>query len=240
LRDLGLRAPRLPGVILLAWLLPVFLVVAVLLLSLAVPGVSLVTGLDSIVGALADKVPPDQLADLRKHLEQTILAKPGVLLWVSLGQVLIAGPSINALVALGEELGWRGLLLRELQSLGFWRSSLVIGFFWGLWHLPAIVNGFNYPGHPFLGPIMMIAMTILLAPLIGYVRLRAQSVFTAAIFHGTFNAAATMVIFIKGGTVLTVGVTGVTGLVTLLLADALLWLHLRRAESERAALLLAN
>jgi membrane protease YdiL (CAAX protease family) len=151
-----------------------------------------------------------------------------VLLLISLGQVLIAGPSINAVAAFGEELGWRGLLLRELESMSFWRSSLVIGFFWGLWHLPLIVAGYNYPSHPVAGPITMIVLTILLSPLIGYVRLRAQSVFAAAVFHGTFNAAATLVIFIKGGSPFTVGVTGVAGLITLLLADAALWWHLQR------------
>ena len=82
---------------------------------------------------------------------RTILAKPGGLLFLSIGQVLMAGPTINAIVALGEELGWRGLLMHELKSLGFWRSSFAIGFFWGLWHLPMIVNGYNYPGYPILG-----------------------------------------------------------------------------------------
>jgi membrane protease YdiL (CAAX protease family) len=230
-RDLGLRVPRLPW-LLIAVLLPVFLVVVALALSLALPGVSLMTGLDALVGALAKKLPAQQITDLHGQLEQTFLAKPGVLLLVSFMQVLIAGPSINAVAALGEELGWRGLLLRELEPLGFWRSSLVIGFFWGLWHLPLIAAGYNYPGHSVAGPIMMIVLTILLSPLIGYVRLRAQSVFAAAVFHGTFNAAATLVIFIKGGNAFTVGITGAAGLITLLLADAALWLYLQRHGAD--------
>jgi hypothetical protein len=91
-----------------------------------------------------------------------------------------------------------------------------------------IVNGHNYPGHPLVGPIMMTLLTVLLSPLIGYVRLRAQSVFAAAVFHGTFNAAAGLAIFLKGGTALLTGMTGVVGLATLLFADVMLWLHLRR------------
>lgn len=231
LRDLGLRTPRLLPLV-IAWLLPVFLVVVALTLSLIPPDVSLVTDLDGLVGALAGKLTPQQVADLHRQLEHTFLAKPGVLIGVSLLQVLIVGPTINAVAAFGEELGWRGLLLRELESLGFWRSSLVIGLFWGLWHLPLIVAGYNYPGRPVVGPIMMIVMTMLLSPLIGYVRLRAQSVFAAAVFHGTLNAAATLVIFIKGGTAFTVGITGVAGLVTLLLGDFFLWLHLRRNSAD--------
>jgi CAAX protease family protein len=230
LRELGFRNPRLPGLA-LAWLLPVLLVMVALAFSLALPGVSWAKGLDALGVAMAGKLPPEQAAEALKHLEHSFLAKPGVLLLVSFFQVLTAGPTINAVAALGEELGWRGLLLRELEPLGFWRSSFVIGFFWGLWHLPLIVAGYNYPGHPVAGPIMMTALTVLLSPLLGYVRWRAQSVFAAAVFHGTFNAAATLMIFLKGGTPLTIGVTGVIGLITFLLADATLWLHLQRQHA---------
>jgi hypothetical protein len=89
-----------------------------------------------------------------------------------------------------------------------------------------IAAGYNYPRHPVAGPLLVIVLTIFLSPLISYVR--AQSVFAAAVFHGTFNAAATLVIFIKGGSAFTVGITGADGLITLLLADAALWLYLQR------------
>lgn len=227
LRDLGLNAPRLPWLA-VAWLLPLALVIAALALSLLVPGVSLVTGLDGLIANLAGMLPPGEVARAQREMGQTILAKPGVLLLLSFGQVLIAGPSINGVAALGEEFGWRGLLWHELKPLGFWRASLVIGFFWGLWHLPVIINGYNYPGHPVAGPIMMTLLTMLLSPLIGYVRLCAESVFAAAVFHGTFNAAATLVLFLAGGDVLVTGITGAIGMATLLLANGALWLHLRR------------
>ena len=227
LRDLGLRKPRMPWMV-VAWLLPVMVVVVALALSLAIPGVSLVTGLEGFIATLADKLPPEQVAEMKKHLGQTILATPGALLFLSFGQVLIAGPTINAIAALGEELGWRGLLMNELKSLGFWRSSFAIGFFWGLWHLPMIINGYNYPGYPILGPVMMTLLTILLSPIIGYVTWRAESVYAAAVFHGTFNAAASLAIFLSGGSVLIVGMTGLAGMFTLLLANVALWLHLRR------------
>ena len=226
LREIGLRNPRLRWVA-VAWLLPVLLVVGALALSVVLPGVSLVTGLEGFIAILADKVPPEHVTQLKKDLGQTILAAPGVLLLLSFGQVLLAGPTVNAGAAFGEELGWRGLLMHELKPLGFWRSSLVIGFFWGLWHLPIIINGYNYPGYPVLGPIMMTLLTILLSPIIGYVTWRADSVVAAAVFHGTFNAAASLALFLSGGTVLLVGMTGLAGMFTLLLANVALWFHLR-------------
>ena len=227
LGDLGIATPRMRWV-LVAWLGPVLLVLLALAFSLALPGISLATGLDGLLSALGDILPASEVAKLKRHLEPTFLAKPGMLLLISFAQVLIAGPTVNAGAAFGEELGWRGFLVRELEPLGFWRSSFVIGIFWGLWHLPLIVNGHNYPGHPLVGPVMMTLLTIGLSPLIGYVRLRARSVFAAAIVHGTFNAAAGLAIFLKGGTALLTGMTGVAGLGTLLLMDAILWLHLRR------------
>jgi CAAX protease family protein len=226
-RDLGVTKPRLKWLA-IAWLLPMFLVLAAIALSLFVPGVGLITGPDGLIAKLAEMLPPEKVVEAQRQLEPTVLAKPGVLLLLSLGQVLLAGPTINAVAALGEELGWRGLLLHELRPAGFWMSSFLIGLFWGLWHLPVIINGYNYPGHPVAGPIMMTLLTILLSPVIGYVRLRAESVFAAAIFHGTFNAAASLMIFLKGGNVLVIGITGAIGMATLLLADILLWLHLRR------------
>ena len=43
---------------------------------------------------------------------------------------LFAGP-------LGEELGWRGFALNELQKKHPpIKASIIIGFWWGLWHLP--------------------------------------------------------------------------------------------------------
>jgi membrane protease YdiL (CAAX protease family) len=227
LGDVGLARPRMRWLA-VAWLGPMLLVLLALGFSLVLPGISLAAGIDGLLSALADILPASQVAEVQRQLEPTFLARPGMLLLVSFAQVLIAGPTINAGAAFGEELGWRGFLVRELNPLGFWRSSFFIGLVWGLWHLPVIVNGHNYPGHPLVGPIMMTLLTVLLSPLIGYVRLRAQSVFAAAVFHGTFNAAAGLAIFLKGATALLTGMTGVVGLATLLFADVMLWLHLRR------------
>ncbi|MGE7794700.1 CPBP family intramembrane glutamic endopeptidase [Lysinibacillus fusiformis] len=43
---------------------------------------------------------------------------------------LLSGP-------IGEELGWRGFALLELQKkYGSLQSAIIIGFWWGIWHLP--------------------------------------------------------------------------------------------------------
>lgn len=135
----------------------------------------------------------------------------------------LAGLTINGIAGFGEELGWRGLLLRESASLGFWKSSLIIGIIWGLWHLPFIVNGYNYPGHPVAGVFMMMLWTILFSPIIAYVCIRSNSVISAAIMHGAINGTAMApAVVLKGGDSLMIGVIGLAGIIVLVILNLLL------------------
>lgn len=227
MKELGLGMPRLPWLA-VAWLAPIVIVGFTLLASVAVPGVTLDLGLTTLYEKLGATVPTARLAELHQKLDHGFLAIPGMLLAISAVQGLIAGPSINGIAAFGEEFGWRGFLAPELSPLGFWRSSFLTGLIWGIWHLPLIVNGYNYPAHPVLGPIVMTALTVLLAPLMFFLRIRARSVFAPAVFHGTFNAFATFALFLRGGTAVTVGSTGMVGLAVLAAANCVLWQYLRR------------
>ncbi len=61
-----------------------------------------------------------------------------VKLWI---RVLIYGLLymflISAIFALGEEIGWRGFLLRKLpKNFSFLSRALVVGVIWGSWHIP--------------------------------------------------------------------------------------------------------
>ena len=53
-------------------------------------------------------------------------------------QGIVAGCTINVPFMFGEEFGWRGLLLKETQPMGFAASNLFIGVIWGLWHVPIL------------------------------------------------------------------------------------------------------
>ena len=138
-------------------------------------------------------------------------------------QALLAGASINALFAFGEELGWRAYLLRALSHQSFWKGSFIIGAIWGLWHTPLILMGHNYPQHPIVGVGMMTIWCILLAPLFTYITMRAGSVIAAAVLHGMLNASAGLAIIYARGSDLLVGTTGLAGMLTLLLFWVLLY-----------------
>ncbi len=216
-----------------AWFLPPILALASSILSLAFPGVSFssdMSGFAERIASYARGLSPEELEALKAQITATPM-------WVAvlsgLIQGMIAGATVNALAAFGEELGWRGLLFGELLPLGFWRSQALIGLVWGIWHAPLILRGHNYPQHPVPGVFMMCLFCLLLSPIIGYIRLRAGSVLAAALMHGTLNGTAGIgFFFLKGGNDLTVGVTGAAGLIAMALVNLAIYFRGRPVWSR--------
>ncbi len=113
-----------------------------------------------------------------------------VLVGIQLIVVVVAAP-INALAAVGEEIGWRGFLLPRLLPLGTVPAIVVGGVVWALWHAPLILLGYNYPEGPrWLALVCMSGMCIGLGAVLAWLRLRTKSVWPCAIFHGAINAGA--------------------------------------------------
>jgi len=205
-----------------AWLLPPALAFATLGVSLLLPGVAYSSDMAGLFERFRSVLPPERLAEMK----QQAAAMPIHPVWLALAQGMVAGVSVNAVAGFGEELGWRGLLQRELGPLGFWRSSALIGFVWGVWHAPLILQGHNYPQHPVAGAGLMVCWCVLLAPVISYVRLRAKSVIAAAVLHGTINGTAGIALMlVKSGSDLTVGMTGLAGFIVLAVADLALFVY---------------
>ena len=197
---------------LVAWFLPAIAALATIPVSVLVPGVEYSPDMAGFFARFASSLTPEQLAEMKRQMA----ALPIHPLWLGVVQGLIAGITINAVAGFGEELGWRGLLQRELSHLGFWKSSALIGLIWGIWHAPIIIQGYNYPQHPVAGVAMMTVFTLLLSPIFGYVTLKAKSVIAAAIAHGAINGTAGIpLMVIVGGNDLTVGITALAGFVVL-------------------------
>ncbi|MCB9738564.1 MAG: CPBP family intramembrane metalloprotease [Deltaproteobacteria bacterium] len=206
---------------LLAWLLPLALQPLVFGVALLHPEVTLSLDFSGLYERLAAQLPAEQLAESRAELEKI---PPALLALAMTVQPLFAGATINALAAFGEELGWRGWLFRHFEALGFWRRSALVGALWGLWHAPIILQGHNYPQHPVLGVAMMVVFCVLLAPLHELVRLRGESVWAAAVLHGSVNASAGVsLLYLRGGDDLWVGFTGGAGLIVLAVAAATIY-----------------
>ena len=147
---------------------------------------------------------------------------------------LLAGMTINAVFAFGEEIGWRGYLVKLFEGQSFIRTSIITGGIWGLWHAPIILNGHNYPQHPVAGVFMMVLMCILLTPILLYFRQKSGSVIVAAIMHGTFNGVVGLSnIFVLPFNDLLVGAPGLAGMLVLLGSDAAIFLYDRYVTKER-------
>jgi membrane protease YdiL (CAAX protease family) len=143
---------------------------------------------------------------------------PVVIFLLALGQGAIAGSTLNLPSTLGEELGWRGLLLRETQSWGFLRSNLFIGVVWGLWHAPIIAQGHNYPGHPVAGIFMMTLFTVVLSFPMAYCRFKSRTIVGPGMLHGILNALGPLTaLFVAGANPLFGFVAGVAGIAVILL-----------------------
>jgi membrane protease YdiL (CAAX protease family) len=223
----GLRRGRLRWVA-LAWVTPVGLLALTIGIGVLFPDVSFTTDYGAYLRGLG--LPEDQIEASLAVLEG--LPVPPVVFLV--GQGLVAGLTINAVAALGEELGWRGLLLRELSPLGFWRLSLLTGVVWGVWHAPLIVQGHNFPDAPFAGIVVMTGWTVVASPLFTYLTVRAKSVLAATLLHGSFNAVASLsLVYLTGAGNLLVGPVGIAGIGAGLLATAACVVHDRYVAGDR-------
>jgi len=204
---------------LIAGIVPFIYSFAALGINLLFPNVSFSVTAEGFLSSL-----PAEQAELAA--QQLSKFPPVVFLLIQIAQALVAGFTINALFGLGEELGWRGYLLKSLQNKKLLPASLIIGTVWGLWHFPLILLGHNYPQHPAAGVGMMVIWCILLTPMMIYIVIKSKSVITAAIFHGANNAICGItLLYLSGGNDITNGVTGIAGFIAQLLVNCAFFLY---------------
>lgn len=206
---------------LVAWLLPVLMVFVCILINGMMPGVSLQYNAEQLITQY--HIPEEQQEMVREQLN----ALPAwLMIVIMLGSGLMAGVSINALAAFGEEYGWRNYLVGALRGVKFWKAALFIGIVWGIWHFPLILMGHNYPNEPYWGVLLMVVVCILLGVIELYFVLKAKSMIVAAIMHGTVNALSGVVIyFTLGGNDFLNGMPGLAGFITMALTILGIWIY---------------
>lgn len=213
-----------------AWLLMPILAFLTFGISLLFPDVIYSPDMSGMFSRFESLMTPEQMEQTRASVD-TLPFHP---IWMTLMQGLIAGITINAIAGFGEELGWRGFLLKQFKNMSFVKASILIGFIWGIWHAPMILMGHNYPDHPVAGVFMMTIWCILLTPIFLYITIKSKSVIAAAILHGTLNATAGIsIMLIEGGNDLTVGMTGVAGFVALIIAIGGLFIFDRYISKDK-------
>jgi membrane protease YdiL (CAAX protease family) len=95
----------------------------------------------------------------------------------------------SVLLAVGEEIGWRGLLVPQLHSMNsFARTALISGVIWGVWHIPLIIGGGYTSGAP-----TWYAVTCFMIHITGmsfafaWLRLASGSLWPPALMHAAHN-----------------------------------------------------
>ncbi len=92
--------------------------------------------------------------------------------------------------ALGEEIGWRGLMVPEMSKImPFTKVSIISGVIWAVWHLPLILFAdYNLPGMPqWYAVLMFLIMVIGISFAFAWSRLKSGSLWTAALLHASHN-----------------------------------------------------
>jgi len=188
-----------------AWLLPMLIAFFTLGLAVTVPGVSFTLDMTGFAERIAPMLDAAQRAELDRQLVDAPLP-----LWLLVTvQAVLAGMTVNALAALGEEAGWRGYLYAVFEG-SFWRVTLATGLIWGAWHTPLVLIGHNaITPNVAVNVGLTMSWCLLVAPLFTWVRARSGSSIAAAIMHGTINALAGVpLLFLRGGSTLAVGPLG--------------------------------
>lgn len=155
------------------------------LLSLVIAGVSALFGwatIDPQNSVVAQQLAATLPGEVDRELITTVII------------VQIVATPLNAilssLLAVGEELGWRGWLTPALRPMGTWATLLLTGVIWGLWHSPIILLGYNFARPDLSGVLLMVVGCVAWGILLGWMRLRSASVWPAVLAHGSLNASA--------------------------------------------------
>ena len=109
--------------------------------------------------------------------------------WSVYLMLLVTAALPVTLFTFGEEYGWRGYLLPRLLPLGEIRASVLIGVIWGVWHLPLLLAGLNYPGvNVLLAIIIFTFVTVALSfAYTWFYVVSSGSVLVAAVLHASTN-----------------------------------------------------
>jgi membrane protease YdiL (CAAX protease family) len=102
----------------------------------------------------------------------------------------VVGVIVSSFTALGEEIGWRGLLVPELaREYTFTATALISGGIWALWHFPVILfTDYTTPGLPaWFALICFTIMVLGLSFAFAWLRLKSGSLWTAVLLHASHN-----------------------------------------------------
>jgi membrane protease YdiL (CAAX protease family) len=95
------------------------------------------------------------------------------------------------ILAIGEEIGWRGFLQPRLtELLGIKRALLLTGVVWVVWHYSffLLAGGDNLGGNLLINALLFtVALVFVYAVIIGWLRAASGSLWPSVVWHATWN-----------------------------------------------------
>lgn len=142
-------------------------------LALAVYGLVWATG----IGGLS----PQGLIETADGLSESVPVILAVFVTLGFLQSMVS--------ALGEEIGWRGLLVPDLARItSFTNTALISGAAWAVYHYPLILFADYNSGTPRWYAMLAFTWLVFAASFVfAWLRLRSGSVWTAVILHASHN-----------------------------------------------------
>jgi len=171
---------------LFAWLAPALILIVALGVAALWPGLEVVTTTAQYIASKRAHLmatEPQNLEAFNTYVHTNPPGHPFSLILMALP----VGITFNLLLALSEEVGWRGFLHATLPG-GFFRRSLVTGLLWGVYPLPAVGTGFIFGDHVVTGALLMLGHCVALSFILEWIRVRSGSVVACALFRGTAMA----------------------------------------------------
>lgn len=124
------------------------------------------------------------------------------LLIIQIASAPLYAPFVNMFFALGEEVGWRGMLYPQLKVFfGKTKGRIIGGAIWGAWHWPVMLiagyeYGKEYPGAPFSGLIVFCVFCIVAGTLLDVLYEKTECIWGPSLAHGAINGTASLVIYL--------------------------------------------
>jgi membrane protease YdiL (CAAX protease family) len=138
--------------------------------------------------------------------------------------------------SLGEEIGWRGFLVPELNKVvGFPGVSVISGLMWAAYHFPVLLFADYNKGAPaWYSLICFTLMVVADSFILAWLTLRSKSLWPAAIFHGSHNlfiqSIFTPLTRDTGPTKYVIDEFGIGLVITVTIAAILVWRSSMRSE----------
>jgi membrane protease YdiL (CAAX protease family) len=144
--------------------------------ALVVYGLVWLTG---IGGFSTERLVADFAAEAGRRIP--VPAILGVLATVGILQAMV--------FALGEELGWRGLLVPELAGMtSFTKTALLSGAVWAVYHYPLMLFADYSSGAPQWFALLTFTVSVMAASFyFAWLRLKSGSIWPAVILHASHN-----------------------------------------------------